>query len=329
MLLTMENKNDKPWVEFYCLEATPCFSNLNLGGKIDDAVSSLDAAFYQNANQIYITLWAGSSHIVVYNPTTGTATTHDLNADIDLQLSNLYVDGRVIYSTTRGQVFIIEGDSVKRLQLNISPTEQITRLAELADNRIAAINGIPVEKNGKKFVKIFVIDVLSATAIEKHIPIKNERQQSGMFVNVSKDLQTLYYITFAPTNNREMSMALEIFDVNRESVLATNSNLQCINFMNGYFQYHGFLYSNYYPEGGGTATLINATSLEPLIVPTELLKDSPSSKVLIVPFGDTFLIGTDTQVIRVSQQDGAIVARYPLPQNLVGKEYVIMAYHNK
>lgn len=150
-----------------------------------------------------------------------------------------------------------------------------------------------------------------------------------MFVNVSKDLQTLYYITFAPTNNREMSMALEIFDVNRESVLATNSNLQCINFMNGYFQYHGFLYSNYYSEGGGTATLMNATSLEPLIVPTELLKDSPSSKVLIVPFGDTFLIGTDTQVIRVSQQDGAIVARYPLPQNLVGKEYVIMAYHNK
>ena len=142
----------------------------------------------------------------------------------------------------------------------------------------------------------------------------------------SKDLNTLYYIYSIPKGGKELGMVLEAFDVERGIALAANANLQCINFMDGYSQHNGFLYSSRAStEGGATATLINAQTLEPLVNMDDVIKDELTPRVLVAAFGENFLIGTDSK-IRLISQDGLYMKEYPLPPSLIGKEYTIMEY---
>jgi hypothetical protein len=47
--------------------------------------------------------------------------------------------------------------------------------------------------------------------------------------------------------------------------------------------------------------------------------------LLVLPFGEYLVIGTDSQVFLLSQ-DGDVLKEYPLPPDLAGKDYTIVAY---
>lgn len=68
-------------------------------------------------------------------------------------------------------------------------------------------------------------------------------------------------------------------------------------------------------------------TLKPILNPEDILKDEKSNKFIVAPFGNYFLIGTDSRVMVITM-NGVVNKIYFIPQDWAGKDYVLLEYRN-
>ena len=117
---------------------------------------------------------------------------------------------------------------------------------------------------------------------------------------------------------------LGVFDVEKSEEIKATSDPQLISVPTGYAQYHDFLYVSNFGDGyGSKALLINMITLNPLI---DFRQDVENfGKLIIIPFGDSFLIGT-ADTVELLSSNGEIINKYPLPMEWVNQQYNLMYY---
>ena len=256
--------------------------------------------------------------------------------------SSQYCYGRMVFAG-RGvnKIVIMEKDlsyrivKLKTFGSNIA----IGGLVKGEENRVIAFNQLPVEENGKQFAEIFIIDLNSGEITRKllpappseelsEVPISPTIKYNLLFIGVSRDLKKLYYSYFETeeSENNALYTRLGMFDTeNKKELHAYNNKNKCCPPPDGYQQYKEYLFVSHSSEAGGSALLLSMKDLSPVVDLHELLKGERTSKILIVPFGERFIVGTQSKVLLLSQ-DGHILKEYPLPPDLIGKNYAIVEY---
>ncbi|GAB4578852.1 MAG: hypothetical protein Fur0022_15890 [Anaerolineales bacterium] len=79
-------------------------------------------------------------------------------------------------------------------------------------------------------------------------------------------------------------------------------------------------------EGSSIPLLLNISTLEPILDLSNLVQGEPSDKILISPYGDSFLVGTNSHVNIISL-DGKIEQTYAIPSLWIDQDYALLEYY--
>ncbi|GEM_PF-4903415 len=263
---------------------------------------------------------------------------------VDYSLYSLH--GKVIVATN-GSIGIIEDSSVRTIRFRDIGSYI---LVEGQEGEVIALGKTVVQENGKPylspadgkpFAQVVSIDLDSGQVTEKLLPapqtegvtqdasiVPGVRYGFTFFIGASPDLRRLYY-TYAfvkETGDHAFYTALGVFDTEEEQDLPAVYDECCPPF-DGYRQYRDYLMVSHFPEAGGGALLVNMKDLSPVVDIDELLKKDEGTRglSLVLPFGKYFIVGADSQVFLLSP-NGDLLREYPLPSDLIGKKYTIVAY---
>jgi hypothetical protein len=329
---------DSSVVHFNCLNTSSCFSDIDLSDQIkkitypDNYPLYLESAFYGHDARIYLTL-GGSIwfYLVRVDPQTSKIQLLNLNVpslssrpDI-LPIMPMFLPGgvkmihnKLVVATADGKIGIVQDNfSLKTIDLGSS----IRDFIEANNSTLVALSSDSHFHNGKVQLKVFVVDINLGRVREK---ILNGPQEGDVFT-LSPDLNNVYSTTSDDT--------LHLFDVQTQKELVSTPISH-----EDYFTYSTLMFSRaeyrgaWYIsrpgisfEGPAPAILVDMATLKPIINPSELLKDELNTEFIITPFGDHFLIGTNSRVLVISLT-GAIEKTYFLPKEWIGRGYILLEY---
>lgn len=240
------------------------------------------------------------------------------------------------------EVVIVQEDlSLLEIDLPIGlyevPIRYLIDLIDASEGKIIALCR-RIEKGGKELTEVFIIDADSGAFESRllknpNLPKKEPgelpvvgKKYGNWTLHVSQDLRKLYFGYGMARGDGEMGSVLGKFDVSSLEEESSTGSDRCIEWMTGYDQYRGVLYSSRsYADGGATASLIDMDTIEYVMDLQEIVQQEMTSRLMVTPFGRGFLLGTNSRVIQVSVQ-GRILAEYPLPSDWIGREYVILEY---
>ncbi|BAJ64764.1 hypothetical protein [Anaerolinea thermophila] len=339
MLATIRENNGQRQLEFLCVETNNCLPSLDIENKHLENLASLHIGptYYIENSNIFVSFWEANTLMLKLNTQTLETTYFDLGTDIDLGILTLPLNKNLILASSRGTLLVVNDNLLpQKIQLNLQDSNYIRQLVHRNESEVVALNNIPIKSGDTISAQIFIVNPKTGAVVEKHLPVPEfkelfpgealiEKQKYNLTIaSVSPDLRTLYYTYYYTDDGESLKTALGMFDTQTMNDKGFNYDINCVS-MNGYSQYKGFLYSSkLYSEGGGDiASLIEMKFLKPLI-PLDRLLGRPS-KALITPFGKYFVLGTNHQVI-VLTQNGTVVDEYELPLDWVGRDYVIVEY---
>ena len=340
-------ENDKPPIaivslvnqtlKFNCLNEGPCIQDIYLGGQsFLGEHHELGSVYYVSHSNIYLMLFNSQVapwkwDIIHINLKTGEIGQVILPEEIDDPVHTIAHGHLVLAERGKNKLHIINNDlTTTDLEFAAFP---IYQLIEVVNNKILLLNSRPLEENGNAFFEFIAVDVNSGESIKNHQPIsgfgvpgytnKSEpgSKQIVRVEGVSVDLENIYLIF--GIEGSQSGYLLGSFNVKRNELIGSITG-----HINGYHQYRNTLFSSNTSSSFGNepATLVDMKSMVPLTdsgvagIPTK-------GKLLIVPFGNYFLLGTDNEVI-LMDLDGNIVNIYPLPGNWRNKIYQLMIYRN-
>lgn len=326
-------------IHFNCLSTSACYQDIDLGNQIKLANNPAEhplymiSALHDNNSNLYLVL-SGSiwNYLAKVNLETGKTQILDLNVLSTPTTNNPptffpkeaeLIDGKVVVATTDGTLGIVQDDfSIKTIDLQ----HPIFDFIETSDSKIAIISGDNRLQNNKIHVKIFVVDVNSGKVEERAVEGPNE---SGWIVTVDQDIKHLYWIG---TNNSLPDNVLHMFDIGAQKETTSRPILNTDAFAYTTLTSARYQYRNtwYYSrrcclEGPSPALLVSMSTLDPVINPDQLLKDEKASTFMIAPFGNDFLLGTNSHVLVLSK-DGKVKKLYPLPNDWIGRDYILLEY---
>lgn len=331
---------DDQTLRFDCIDKQNCIQDIYLGDHVRlDEPYQLGSVYYVSPSSIFVKLYSRavfpSEHSIAnINPETKKIRSIKLPEEMNDAVRTIAHGRLVLAERGGGSIWIIKNDLIV---IEVEIRSSIHRLIEVEDNKFAALNGCPIEENGNAYFEVFLVDVHTGEYIKKSIalpgfevPAYNKTPQAGKKYlsraeGVSQDLKKVYFIFGIEGEQRGYTLGM--FDVERAELVKSTSDPHISHFM-GYGQNQNALFSSNLDTGDGfaKATLVSKTTLESLIhfSAPEIPK---KGKLMVVPFGDYFLLGTIDSVILLGS-DGAILKTYSLPEEWVDKRYQLMIYRN-
>jgi len=331
---------------FECLNDGDCFPNIDISDYVKSDISSqhIGLVFHAASSSIFVTLWDSTSfQLLRLNPEIGKVNVVDLPDEINPGFIMIASHDKIILANRIGEdnIWIIKNNlTTEKVSLPLGgQTAGIATLVEVSPSNIIAVNGSLIEEDRKLFAEVFIINTDSGTFTQRLLELTGLQISSGpseipqagskyafRVVNVSPDLKQLYVFYYHYETGDKANLTLAMFDTQNLQEIASTKNEQCINLMAGYSQYHNVIYSSRMDtEGNARATLINMSDLTPIVNLSEIIPNEMSRSIIIAPFGDYFLVGTQNSVILISQS-GKILKKYTLPQEWMNRDYTIMEY---
>lgn len=325
-------------IHFHCLDSSKCFPDIDLGNLIrkingtNQYPLSLLSAYYCEDSIIYLNI-GGSVWDYLVKISLQKGQVQYLNINVSSLSSRAdflpmflpggmkMIHGKIVVGTVDGKIGIVQDDfSLKTIDLGIS----IQDFIEATGSKVAAVGYESTLQNGKTQEKIFLIDVTTGEVEEKTF---DGPQPGGVMVTIDKDVHYLYWVSadneayWVPSGNP----TLHRFDMQtQKDVLAVpisaSDAYAYTTLTAARFQYQGlWYYSRRCPcEGPVPAMLMDMSSLKPVINPSV-------DTFMIAPFGDDFLIGTNSRVLVVSS-NGTVINTYTLPEEWTKRNYLLLEY---
>ena len=330
---------DNSIIHFMCLETSRCFGDVDLGNEIKEANNlvehplSLISAYHGRDSKLYLHL-SGSiwNYLVRVDLITNQVQTLDLNDPslFDSAFPHFLpgigrlIHGKVVIATTTGKIGIVHDDfSLKVIDLKAPVFDFI----QASDSKIAVVSADSRLLKGKKQVKIFLIDVDSSEFEEK--TFDGPRADDSILITTDEDIKNLYWVS---SNMSLSENVLHVLDIQsqKEILSASISNVDALAYTtltSPRYQYQGMWYYNRRCclEGPAPAIMMDMSTLKPVIYPGELLKNEADGTFIVSPFGDNFLIGTNSRVLVISP-NGTTLKTYPLPEEWIGRDYSLLEY---
>lgn len=329
---------DDSTIHFHCLESPKCFPDIDLGNLVrkingtNQYPLSLLSAYYGGDSIIYLHI-GGSvwDYLVKINLQKGQVQYLNINISslssrpdflpMFLPGEMKMIHGKIVVGTVDGKLGIVQDDfSLKTIDLE-SPIQDFI---EATGSKVAVVGYESTLQNGKTQENIFLVDVTSGEIEEK---IFNGPQAGGLTVTIDKDLHYLYWVSSDNLAQRPPSEnpILHRFDMQtQKDVLAVPISVSeayaYTTLTASRFQYQGlWYYSRRCPcEGLAPAILMNMSSLKPVVNPSV-------DTFMIAPFGDNFLIGTNSRVL-VMSSNGTVINTYTLPEEWTKRNYLLLEY---
>jgi len=330
---------DDDTIIFECLSDGFCPPDLVLSPSDPLTKSYLNSTMlYDTPTSIYAIRNIGLSiQLIHYNIATQHVDFTDLSSEPYLD-HMLAAHGKIIIKDQKDVLIIDEKLSIRKIELPLSGSlPSLSSLVEATYPNIIALNEKPVEKEGNTSAEVFIIDTTTGAFTRSFLEIPgllispgpDETPETGSkyasrITNIRSDLGQLYVLYWDHKTSDETSLTLGLFDTQRQQELYSTTGTGCISFMKGYEQYHDVLYSSDTGgEGYTPATLLRMSDLDPVIDFNKRLPDAKKS--LIAPYGDYFLIGTDKNVLLVSNT-GKVIEEYLLPEEWQYRDYRLVEY---
>jgi len=253
-----------------------------------------------------------------------------------------YCHGRMVFADSGAvsKIVIVEKDlSYRVVRPKIvgpwTPLNTIGGLIQGEGDRVMVVYKSPVERDGRQFADVFIIDLNSGEVTEELLPAPQfgERTETpaspgvkyqGTFIGVSSDLRKLYYsYLIREAGDNALYTRLGMFDTEDEEELPYVYDGCCPSF-DGYFQHKEYLMIGY-PQAAVSTLLLNMKDLSPVVDLYEVLKGEETARLSIHPFGPYFIVGIADKVFLFSQY-GDLLKGYPLPPGLIGKDYTVVEY---
>jgi hypothetical protein len=276
--------------------------------------------------------------LVKINPETKQAQFLDISPWKSLLIPKLRkpVHGKMVIGTTQGKIGIVQDDfSLKEIDLGGAMNGFIE-----ADNSRMIAYGDHFLRDGKMWARVFIIDIDSRNLEQRLLEgpeaeeggsgkpyLQGKRYIFGPILNISRDLNYMYYLySWGTDGNSTTPLSLGMFDLTtqKESISIPGS----IGMVTGsvYDQYENiWYYDRRSLESGSTPRMLNMSTLKPVVDLDRIMRNENSSKLLIAPFRNSFLFGTNNQVNIVSFS-GAIDKTYALPTDWIDQDYALLEY---
>jgi len=331
---------DRQVLKFWCPDKTNCLPDISLENEVLlKSPFELGPIFYWDPTNVYAILFLqgpGSTQGVVLhiNPQTGEKKLIALPGELH-NINFLLVGGRLAAVDDGGKkLFFIQKD------LTISSTEvdfPINKIIATSDYKVIALNQQPIVKNGMVYIEVSVIDSESDNFTESSFPLpflklpqsKSTPDVANNYLveveGISRNLDNLYCLYYSGAEPN--ILRLGTFNIKSGKVDGETQDKGLIKLTSGYAQYHEMLYTSNFggSEGSGAgASLIQMSSMTSLL-DFEHQLDLRSSKLIVDPFGESFLIGTANQIILLSS-DGQFLNKFPLPDDWANKDYHMVYY---
>lgn len=328
-------------LEFACLDNNNCLSNISLNN-IEQPVTYIDSAFYRNSNTIDIILVRSDQIFVLL--------------EIDLKNNQVkyitlpeetlpplriaHTDKHVVIGDQTGHVLFIQDGTIKD-RVKLTSKANISTIAGLFirdDDVVVVFSPVPVIENQKTYAQVWLIHLSDSSINSQLLQMPNfdhleigESPQSGAkyafgIIGVNEDLTNLYISYYLGKEENTAQLMLGIFDTTTLEEISSSS-IECAN-MVGYNKNNEILYASRSDlEGSSTAAFINLHNLTPLDV-SMFIQDEITTRLIIVPFGENFLFGTNSRVFIVTPT-GKIVKKYNLPLAWHNENYVLLSISGK
>ena len=329
-------------IQFWCPNTTPCLPEINLENRADLLPPyDLGPIFYANSSSVFGILYlkdtATDPRVVFHlNPQTGELNSIKLPGSFRTALFQLVGGQLVAVENEKTTVLFIHADlSIRTTTLNF-PVDRIIAANAL---KIIALNRQPVIKDGEVFIKFATIDInsgqINAQSLalpELKLPLSQIKTEAGNkylveIEGISRDLENIYCLFYDGEVPNELRLGKFNFTSGKEVVSTQEAGL--IKLTSGYAQYHELLYTSSFggAEGAGAGASLITTATMSSLLDFEHQPELRSSKLILNPFGDAFLVGTDSHVLLLSP-DGKIIQKYPLPEDWIGQDYSMVYYEN-
>jgi hypothetical protein len=324
---------------FECVGENECFQNYDLDqfAKFQGVSLHIGPVFSTSPSNIYVTFvenYSGFNTILNINPETKQIRSLDLPDLIEPYLALPVQDKMVFPNGQNGKLFILQKD---QSFVEVDLEANITRLIEGDRANLYALS-YSNDEDGNTFWAIFDINLETGLFTKSGLEgpsfdflLEGETPQAGAkygarLVSVSPDLKYLYYLYYLAENENKGDLTLGMFDAKELTEVHSTSDVRCLNLMVGYAQSQNVLYSSQlFLEGSEKATLVDMSTLQPIIDSNEMTKNEQDSRLTIVPFGEYFLLGMDSKVVVISPK-GKIIDEYALPIEWTNRDYTLMEY---
>jgi hypothetical protein len=341
-LPVMITRLDNNTIEFHCLKTNKCPSRIKLDNVVQPIVY-IESSFYQNPDTIVLVMRRSDETIIVFeiNPKNNQTKYTILSQPTIPPLMIVYTDMQVVIGDKTGQLFFIQ-DGVLSNQVKLKADDNNTSIANLfiKNNKIIALNSNPINHDNKTYTQVWLIN-LSDTRVSSQLlpipefdklginePIQSGAKYAGRLTNISEDLTKLYYFYYLGSTEGLAELTLGMFDVNTFEEKSTSSD-HCINLMTGYAQYTGIMYSSKNDlEGNASAVFVNMKNLTPVTDMSKFVQNELTTKLVIEPFYQNFLVGTNSKLFVVTPL-GETVKEYALPPQWNNQNYVLVAYQGQ
>ncbi len=328
---------DNNSLEFACLGNKNCLPDISLK-TIEQPVIYIDSAFYRNSSTIDIVLVRSDQIFVLLEIDLKNNQVEyiTLPEEILPPLRIAHTDKHVVIGDQTGHVLFIQNGEIKS-RVKLTSKDNISNIAGLfvRDNEVVVFSPVPVIENQKTYAQVWLIHLNDYSIDDQLLQMPDdfddlkvgESPQSGVkyalrIIGVSKDLTNLYLLYYLGGKENTAQQMLGIFDTATLEEISSSS-VECAN-MTGYDESNGILYSSKDDlEGGGsTAAFINLHSLTSLDM-SMFTQEETTARLIIVPFGENFLFGTNSRVFIVTPT-GKIIKKYNLPPAWHNENYVLL-----
>ena len=316
-------------LHFVCLDTSKCFADVDLGAKIKAIYQNefnphLGFAYYDE-NWILYMLIEGSFErfLVKVDPRTGQVQILDPTPFLEGLSPGgmaIMIQDKLVMATVDGKISIVQDDfSVKTIDIKAP----ILDIIETYDSRVAAISAKSLLQNGKSQPKLLLVDVNTGHVEEEKIA--NPQKGDWWFLTVDQAIQHLYWLP--------NSKVLKAFDLAAQkdvlSVPISDGDAWTYTTMTAKrYQYHDIWYYSrriLFSEGPYPAMMVDMSTLKPIVNPADFLsKETDPTTFMVSPFGDNFLIGTDSHVFMVTPA-GKVVKTFAFPEGK-GRDYLLPEY---
>jgi hypothetical protein len=320
---------DGSTLRFDCLDTSKCFTDVDLGAKVKAAYQNefnphLGFAYYDENGMLYMLIEGSFERFLVkVDPRTGQVQILDPTPFLEGLSPGgmaIMIQDKLVMATVDGKISIVQDDfSVKTIDIK-APIQDII---ETFDSWVAAISANSLLQNGKSQVKVFLVDV--NTSHVEEVKIANPQEGDWWLLTVDQAIQHLYWLPNAKV--------LKAFDLAAQkdvlSVPLSDGDSWTYTTMTAKrYQYHDIWYYSrriLFSERPYPAMMVDMSTLKPIVSQADFLStETDPTTFMVSPFGDNFLIGTDSHVFMVTPA-GKVVKTYAFPEGK-GRDYLLPEY---
>lgn len=335
-------------IEFHCLNSADCFSAIELRdiGLENQEEAILGSVFYLNPGYIGLFIRSGlSQYLISIDRATEEINVLPLPENLEMVFLWEVLNEHVIITNKTYRpgenLWIINQDfSIQSIPFKMDgKLPAISNLVVSSDNHLIAINGSPVEENGKIYSEVIIIDVeqlitqnqrfeLSGVEISHGADEVYKPDSNYLFriTNISPDLESIYYFYHHYIDDTEADLTFGKFISPDFQLEKSTNDLGCDGLMLvDNTQYRDIFYSNLIDiDGNVKAKLFDLNKMDFVIDGDEISK---AGGEMIAPYGDRYLVG-NAEVIKLITENNEVMAEFSLPIGFQPLSYQLVQYRN-